>query len=268
MRVTWLGQSSFLLQIAGLNLLTDPLLSRRASPFARFGPERLVAAPLSVAQLPRIDAVLISHDHYDHLDTATCRSLLRRFGSGLPFFTPLGYERWFARLGATRVIERDWWQRASLDGTALELHCLPAQHWTRRGFAINERLWGSWLMRTPAGSIYFAGDSGYCPAFSEIRARVGAPDVALLPIGAYEPRWFMKPAHMNPDEAVQSYLDLGAREFVGMHWGTFRLTDEPMLEPPERTRAAWRTHRLADDRLNIPAHGETLIWRQKIRSTT
>jgi N-acyl-phosphatidylethanolamine-hydrolysing phospholipase D len=268
MRLTWLGQSSFLLQIAGLNLLTDPLLSRRASPFAHLGPERLVAAPLSVADLPRIDAVLLSHDHYDHLDTATCRSLLRRFGSGLPFFTPLGYERWFARLGATRVIERDWWQRASLDGTGLELHCLPAQHWTRRGFTINQRLWCSWLLHTPAGSIYFAGDSGYCSVFAEIRARIGAPDVALLPIGAYEPRWFMKPAHMNPDEAVQSYLDLGARDFVGMHWGTFRLTDEPMLEPPERTRAAWRMHGLPDDRLNIPAHGETLTWRQKIRSTT
>jgi L-ascorbate metabolism protein UlaG (beta-lactamase superfamily) len=116
--------------------------------------------------------------------------------------------------------------------------------------------------------VFFSGDSGYCPAFREIRERVGPPDVALIPIGAYEPRWFMKPAHMNPEEAVQTYIDLGAREFVAMHWGTFRLTDEPMLEPPVRTRAAWRAFGLSEERLHIPKHGETVQWRARIRSRT
>jgi N-acyl-phosphatidylethanolamine-hydrolysing phospholipase D len=267
-RITWLGQSGFLIQLGGANVLTDPLLSRRASPFQAIGPARVVAAPLTVAELPRIDAVVLSHDHYDHLDAPTCAALLERFGSSLPFFTPLGYREWFAKLGASNVIECDWWQGAKLEGTPLELMALPAQHWTRRAFATGHRLWCSWLVRAPDMTVYFSGDSGYCPAFREIRERVGSPDVALIPIGAYEPRWFMKPAHMNPEEAVQTYLDLGAREFIAMHWGTFRLTDEPMLEPPERTRAAWRALGLPEAHLHIPKHGETVQWRTGIHSRT
>lgn len=267
-RITWLGQSGFLIQAGGVNVLTDPLLSQRASPFNRFGPARLVAAPLSVAELPPIDAVIISHDHYDHLDTRTCAALVERFGGSLPFFTPLGYRAWFAKLGAAQVIERDWWEGARLDGLAMELTALPAQHWTRRAFSTGTRLWASWMMRAGGASIYFSGDSGYCPAFRDIRERAGSPDIALIPIGAYEPRWFMKPAHMNPEEAVQTFMDLGARDFVAMHWGTFRLTDEPMLEPPVRTREAWRAHGLPEERLHIPKHGETIQWRAGIPSRT
>jgi len=257
-RITWLGQSGFLIQLGEANLLLDPVLSRRASPFASFGPARISAAPLRVADLPAIDAVVLSHDHYDHLDARTIRELIARFGAELRFFTPLGYAPWFGAHGAHNVVERDWWQSASM--AELRLTCLPAQHWTRRGFAVARRLWGSWLIQSPEHSVYFCGDSGYCPVFREIRARVGAPEIALLPIGAYEPRWFMKPAHMNPEEAVQTFLDLGAGEFVAMHWGTFRLTDEPMLEPPTRTRAAWQSARLPEDRLHIPRHGQTLVF--------
>lgn len=267
-RITWLGQSGFLVQAEGVNVLTDPLLSERASPFSRFGPARVVAAPLNVANLPNIDAVIISHDHYDHLDRTTCVALLKRFGSGLPFLTPLGYRAWFANLGASNVTERDWWEDARVDGLAMELTALPAQHWTRRGLSTGKRLWASWMMRAGGTSIYFSGDSGYCPAFREIRERAGAPDIAMIPIGAYEPRWFMKPAHMNPEEAVQTFMDLGARDFVGMHWGTFRLTDEPMLEPPVRTHAAWRALGLPEERLHIPNHGETIQWRAGIPSRT
>jgi N-acyl-phosphatidylethanolamine-hydrolysing phospholipase D len=265
-RVTWLGQASFLLQIGGLNLLTDPVLSLRASPFAWFGPARVVPPALTVEQLPPVDAVLISHDHYDHLDSRSIKALIERFGSALPIYAPLGHSRWFAKLGARSIVELGWWQSRRADN--LELHCLPVQHWSRRILAVNRRLWCSWLVRTQGVSLYFCGDSGYCPVFREIRTRVGSPDIALMPIGAYEPRWFMKLAHMNPEEAVQAFLDLGARDFVAMHWGTFNLTDEPMLEPPVRTRAAWRAQGLPDHQLHIPKHGETLKWRVPIRSTT
>jgi N-acyl-phosphatidylethanolamine-hydrolysing phospholipase D len=260
-RITWLGQSGFLVQSGSINLLTDPLLSRRASPFKWIGPARYVDAALSVDALPPIDAVLLSHDHYDHLDVPTIKALLTRFGSDLPIYTPLGYGDWFERLGARNVNEAEWWQSLALPNTAAELFCLPAQHWCRRGLDMGQRLWCSWLIRAQPFSVYFCGDSGYCPAFREISARVGSPDIALMPIGAYEPRWFMKPAHMNPEEAVQAFMELGARDFVAMHWGTFRLTDEPMLEPPIRLRNAWAAQRLPPDRLHVPAHGETLRWK-------
>ena len=251
-----------------MNVLTDPVLSERASPFARLGPARIVRAPLTIEQLPHIHAVVLSHDHYDHLDARTCAALIERFGADIPIYTPLGYTQWFAKLGGRNVTELDWWDRASMPGHTIDLHALPAQHWTRRAFSTGNRLWCSWLIRTNGRSIYFSGDSGYCPAFREIRDRVGAPDIALIPIGAYEPRWFMKAAHMNPEEAVQTFVDLGARDFVAMHWGTFRLTDEPMLEPPVRTRQAWREQGLPDDRLHIPSHGETLRWPPGIHSKT
>lgn len=260
-RITWLGQSGFLVQIAGLNVLFDPVLSKRASPFERLGPARVIAAPLNVAQVPPIDALIVSHDHYDHLDARTIKALVQRFGADLPVHAPLGHRAWFAKLGAQNVTEYDWWQSGPVNNSNASLVCLPAQHWSRRGFDFGKRLWSSWLLKSDARSVFFCGDSGYCPVFQEIPGRVGAPDIALLPIGAYEPRWFMKPAHMNPEEAVQTFVDLGAREFVGMHWGTFHLTDEPMLEPPERTRREWLRRGLPEDRLHIPRHGQTLIWR-------
>lgn len=260
-RVTWIGQSSFLLQIGQTTILTDPVLSRRAGPFKSVGPARFIDATISLADLPAVDAVVLSHDHYDHLDSRTVRGLVERLGSALPFITPLGYKRWFARQGAHNVVERDWWETAELPGITAEFVCLPAQHWTRRGLNIGRRLWSSWMIRAAPFAVYFCGDSGYCPAFREIGARLSAPDIALMPIGAYAPRWFMKPAHMDPDEAVQAFLELGARDFVAMHWGTFRLTDEPMLEPPVKTRVAWEARQLPLARLHVPRHGETLIWR-------
>jgi N-acyl-phosphatidylethanolamine-hydrolysing phospholipase D len=259
-RISWLGQSGFLLQLGGLNLLVDPVLSRRASPFAHVGPSRIVPSALTVAELPPLHALVLSHDHYDHLDERTCAALLERFGALLPIFAPLGYRAWFARLGALAVTELDWWQTASI--ADLELTCLPVQHWSRRGRVANTRLWGAWLLCSHSARVYFCGDSGYCPAFREVYTRLGAPDVALLPIGAYEPRWFMRTMHMNPEEAVQAYLDLSARDFVAMHWGTFHLTDEPMLEPPERLRAEWRARGLPEAQLHIPRHGETLVWKK------
>ncbi|MFQ5537195.1 MAG: MBL fold metallo-hydrolase [Gemmatimonadota bacterium] len=170
------------------------------------------------------------------------------------------YARWFRRRGVTRVVEMDWWDAAALPGGAFHATTVPARHWTRRApLGTNKRLWCGWVVKADALSLYFAGDSGYCSVFSEIGARLGPFQASLLPIGAYEPRWFMAAAHMNPEEAVQAYRDLGAAgAMVGMHWGTWRLTFEDPLEPPERTRTAWEAAGLPRDRLLLPAQGETI----------
>lgn len=256
-RITWLGHASFLLQIDELNLLLDPHLSLRASPFERFGPVRVMDAAVTVEALPRIDAVLLSHDHYDHLDEPTVRALHKRFGETLHWITPLAYAEWFGKRGVRKLVELDWWAKTRLK--SLTITATPAQHWTRRGMRFNERLWCSFMIEGAARSVYFAGDSGYCPGFREIGERFGGCDIAIVPIGAYEPRWFMKFAHMNPEEAVQTFLDVRARKFIPMHWGTFRLTDEDMLEPPVRVRAAWKAAGLPVEDLHILRHGETFV---------
>jgi len=262
-RVTWVGHATFLLQAAGLNLLTDPHWSRRSSPFQWMGPARFQPPGVPFDELPPIDAVLLSHDHYDHLDHATVERLRDRFGAGLRWITPLGYRGWFGDLGI-EVTELDWWEEMEVpaaDG-AVRVTCAPAQHWTRRRLKeTNERLWASFALLLPDGRrIYFGGDSGYFRGYAAIGERLGPFDVVMLPIGAYDPRWFMAPAHMNPEEAVRAYEDLGGRgAFVAMHWGTFRLTDEDPLEPPVRARAAWEAEHLPARDLNILRHGETLI---------
>ena len=282
-RVTWIGHATFLIQLPGLNVLTDPIWSRRASPVPMLGPARFVPATPSLDELPPIQAILLSHDHYDHLDAPTVRRLNARFGTDLVWLTPLGYRSWFGRLGVRRVHELDWWQAAPLPGDAFEAVATPARHWTRRTpRSTNTRLWASWALRPrarPAGPpsgghdgqatrprgrpprVYFGGDTAYSPHFSEIRDRLGSFDVSLLPIGAYEPRWFMKASHMNPEEAIRGYLDLGgAGAFVPSHWGTFPLTTEPPLDPPRRTEKAWRDAGLPRHRLRTLRHGETATF--------
>jgi N-acyl-phosphatidylethanolamine-hydrolysing phospholipase D len=264
LRVTWVGHATFLIQAGGLNLLTDPHWSRRASPTQLVGPARFQAPGIPFDELPPIDAVLLSHDHYDHLDHATVGHLRDRFGSGLRWITPLGYRAWFRDAGVTAVTELDWWGETEVrgdDGT-VRVTCAPAQHWTRRRLReTNSRLWASYALALPGGGrVYFGGDSGYFRGYREIGERLGPFDLSLLPIGAYDPRWFMAPAHMNPEEAVRAWRDLGGRgAFVPMHWGTFRLTDEDPLEPPVRLRAAWEAEHLPPADLNVPRHGETLV---------
>jgi N-acyl-phosphatidylethanolamine-hydrolysing phospholipase D len=263
-RITWVGHATFLLQMGRWNVLTDPVWSERASPISWTGPSRLVPPGLSFEALPPIDLVILSHDHYDHLDDPTVRRLLARHGAGLRWVVPLGLGKWLARRGAKQVIELDWWGSARVEEAAdgLDVTAYPAQHWSRRRpFERSPRLWASFGLDAGAGRrVYFGGDSGYAPIFREIGSRAGPFDAALLPIGAYEPRWFMRGAHMDPSEAVRTYLDLGGRgRFVAMHWGTFILTDEPILEPPARTRQAWLEAGLPDADLSILRHGETLI---------
>jgi N-acyl-phosphatidylethanolamine-hydrolysing phospholipase D len=263
-RVTWVGHATLLIQAAGLNLLTDPHWSRRASPSQRIGPARFQPPGVPFRELPRVDAVLLSHDHFDHLDRTTVRRLNERFGPALRWITPLGYRHWFASAGVAEITELDWWDETALPARAgaVRVVCAPAQHWTRRRLReMNDRLWASWALLLPGGRrIYFGGDSGYFRGDAEIGRRLGPFALSMLPIGAYDPRWFMAPAHMNPEEAVRAWHDLGAHgAFVPLHWGTFRLTDEDPLEPPQRLRAAWQAQHLPAGDLMILRHGETRV---------
>ena len=266
LRATWIGHATFLLQVGGVNLLTDPVFSDRASPVPWAGPRRFLPPGLPLDELPPIDAVLLSHGHYDHLDAPSVRALHERFGDALRWFTPLGYREWFQGLGVENLVELDWGGHADLPGPAghLRLHCLPAQHWTSRTpWDRFERLWASWAVHSPdAFRLYFGGDSGWFPGYPQIGERVGPFDLLLLPVGAYAPRWFMRPSHMNPEEAVRAYRELGGQgTLAAMHWGTFRLTDEAPLQPPARTRAAWEHAALPLERLWVPAVGQTHVLR-------
>jgi N-acyl-phosphatidylethanolamine-hydrolysing phospholipase D len=262
--LTWIGHSSFLVQIGGLNVLTDPMLSLRASPFRFVGPRRHVPASADVDTLPPIDVVLLSHNHYDHLDDRTVRRLAARH-PGARWLVPLGLAKFLASRGARDVAELDWWEETRL-GT-LAVGCTPAQHFSGRGVGDRDRtLWCGWSIAAPARQLFFAGDTGYHPEFSSIGDRFGPFHAALLPIGAYAPRWFMRPVHMDPEEAVQAFRDIQRSRppiagrpavMVGMHWGTFRLTDEPLDEPPTRARAAWAAAGFDPEGLWILAHGES-----------
>jgi L-ascorbate metabolism protein UlaG (beta-lactamase superfamily) len=233
---TWIGQSTFLLRTAGLSFLTDPIFSERAGPFGWVGPRRVMPPAIALSELPRIDAVLLSHDHYDHCDLPSLRCLAAR--DNCLFVAPLGHRGILESAGAARITELDWWESA--DAGEAKVTLVPARHWCRRRpFATNVRLWGGFVIRAGGRLAYFVGDSGYHERrFAEIRERCGRPDLAMIPIGAYEPRWFMADAHMNPEEAVRVHRDVGARRSVAMHWGTFQLTDEGREEPVLALEAA------------------------------
>lgn len=227
-RATFVNHATVLLQIGPYNLLTDPVWSERVSPFRNLGPRRVRAAGVALQDLPRIDVVLLSHNHYDHLDLATLKYLERRDHPHV--VTGLGNAALLHANGIGRVTELDWW--GSVQHEELTLHFTPAQHFSGRGVRDRDMtLWGGLWVETPAGACFFAGDTGYGPHFSEIRARLGAPRLALLPIGAYEPYWFMGPVHMNPDDAVRAHRDLGADASLAIHFNTFQLTDEPIGQP-------------------------------------
>jgi L-ascorbate metabolism protein UlaG (beta-lactamase superfamily) len=241
---TFINHATFVLRFGGsspgagggANVLTDPIWSERCSPVSFAGPRRVHAPGVNFDSLPRIDVVVISHNHYDHLDLPTLRRIADR--DKALFLVPLGDRELLAEAGIARVEEMDWWQARRVAG--LTITFLPAQHWSSRTpWDRNKTLWGSWgLVSADGVSVYHGGDTGYGPHFARIRARWGAPDLALLPIGAYDPEWFMKAAHLNPEDAVRAFHDLGARQAVGMHFGTFQLTDEPRDEPGARVRKA------------------------------
>jgi len=260
--LTWIGHATFLIQLNGLNILTDPQFSERASPLSWAGPKRVVAAALALSDLPEIDAVIISHDHYDSLDVASVKALAtHNTQRTLSFLVPLGMKSWFDELGLEdiQVIELDWGQSHLLNG--LKFTAEPSQHWSKRTlFDAYERLWATWVIEAADRRIFFAGDTGYAPHFKQIGHKYGGFDIALLPIGGYEPRWFMKTYHVNPEEAVKIHLDIRSRYSVAMHWGTFVLTDEPLDEPPLKLRKALNKYQLPEAEFEVYKHGETRFF--------
>jgi len=262
--VTWIGHSTCLLQLAGANVLTDPVFSDFASPVRGVGPRRLVPPGLALADLPPLDVVLLSHNHYDHFDTSSLRALAAAHPQA-QWVCPLKLGPAVRALGARTVHELDWWASAALAtaGGELTVTGVPAQHFSgRTPFDRDATLWCGYALAGGGRRVLFAGDTGLHPEFARIGETCGPFDVALMPIGAYDPRWFMKPVHMNPEEAVEAFRALSGRAdgpgaFVPIHWGTFQLTDEPLDEPPRRLRAAWAGCGLPAELLWILRHGET-----------
>jgi L-ascorbate metabolism protein UlaG (beta-lactamase superfamily) len=254
--VTFIGHSTFLIQTSAGNILTDPVYSRHAGPFGVFGPRRVRPPAIQFEDLPPIAIVLLSHNHYDHCDVSTLSRIARRFDPLV--VTPLGNARLVRSTGITRVEELDWWQ--SMTALGATIVATPAHHFSARTpFDKNRALWSGFAITVNNRQIYFAGDSAYAPLFREIRARLGVADLALLPIGAYEPRWFMKIIHMNPEEAVQAHLDLDARKSVAMHFGTFQLTTEGIDEPGRALAEACRERGLSPAAFRVPQLGESIL---------
>lgn len=246
--LTWIGHATFAFRLGGAFVVTDPNWSARlALLFPRRAPP---GVPL--ADLPRIDVVAITHNHLDHLDLPT----VRQIGPGPLYVTPLGNGRYLRQLGITNIKELDWWQSVRVN--ELEIALVPARHFSMRTpLDRNDALWGGFVFKSSEGTLYHSGDTAYFTGFRSIRARYGPIDWALLAVGSYEPRWFMESQHMNPEDAAAAFVDLDAGALVPMHWGTFNTADEPLGEPPERLRSAFRFRNLGEPRLWQMAVGET-----------
>jgi L-ascorbate metabolism protein UlaG (beta-lactamase superfamily) len=251
------GHATLLLQLDGVNILTDPNWSERASPLSFAGPRRVSPPGLAFENLPPIHIVLISHDHYDHLDVATVKRLAAEHRP--KFLVPLGLKGWFANIGITDVDELDWWDhRAERE---LTFTCVPAQHFSGRSlWDRNRRLWSGWVVAGRAKRHYFAGDTAYFAGFKEIGARLGPFDLTAIPIGAYMPAVIMRASHTSPEEALRAFADVRGEHFVPIHWGTFDLAEEPLDEPPQRLVTEARRLNLDLDRIWVLRHGQTRTW--------
>lgn len=256
--VTWIGHATMLVQTAGCNILTDPFLSARASPVSFAGPKRVRPPALTSQTMPPIDLVLLSHNHYDHMDIPALRDIARHHAPLV--ITPTGNARLVQKASdQLRIIELGWGESTAVKG--LSVHLTPALHWSKRALiGANTALWGAFAVETPGGTIYFAGDTGFGTGatFAAIRAQFGPPRLSLLPIGAYEPRWFMKPHHMNPEEAVRAHQALASRTSIAMHHGTIQLTDEAMDAPVRDLGEALTRNSVDRGAFLVPDVGEML----------
>lgn len=254
LRATFINHSTVLLQTEGFNFLTDPIWSRRAGPMGIMGPKRVRNPGVRLEDLPPIDYVLISHNHYDHLDLATVRRLQRLHD---PLFcVGEGLRRWFERRGVFKVQEFGWWEDLRINPD-VTITFVPAEHYARRGFFDHNRtLWGGFVVTGEKGAIYFAGDTGFGSHFEEIRNFFGIIRLALLPIGAYAPRWFMRPVHMSPDDAVKAHQILKANTSIGIHFGTFQLSDEAFDDPIKDLKSALVRYKVSPDQFRLLDQGQ------------
>jgi len=258
-RVTLVGHSTVLVQMAGLNILTDPVWSRRVGPMPGIGVRRVRPPALSLAELPPIDVVLVSHNHYDHLDRPTLAALAKRHRPLL--LTGRNVGKALPRRAAARMVELDWWQSHEI-APGVTVHYVPAEHFSARTpFDRNATLWGGFVVESKEGRVYFAGDTGDGPHFAQIRERLGPMTLSLLPIGAYTPRWFMSPVHINPAEAVAASLTLESQVSLAMHYGTFPLADDGFDDPPRDLAVCLKDHPNLDFRQ--PAFGRATVIRRR-----
>ena len=246
----WIGHSTFLIKKDDLTILTDPIFSERASPFKRFGPKRLIPPALNISELPKIDVVTVSHNHYDHLDIRSLK-ILHELNPDIIFLIPKGDKNIFDKRNIKNVFEFEWWQNFMIQN--VEFTFTPVQHWSARGlFDKNDSLWGGWYIKNKDYSIYHAGDTGYSNDFITTKEKLGSPKYSFIPIGAYEPEWFMAASHVNPEDAIKIMLDLESEYSFGMHWGTFTLTDEDTIEPKIRLNEALKKANLNNFKTIVP----------------
>ncbi|MDC6460179.1 MBL fold metallo-hydrolase [Gammaproteobacteria bacterium] len=228
----WIGHSTFLIKKNGVTILTDPIFSKRASPFKNIGPKRLIPPAIPLDAIPHIDIVTVSHNHYDHLDIYSLKKISKKHPEAI-FLVPAGDEKLLKRKKIKNVYNFDWWE--SIEHKGFLITFTPVQHWSKRSlFDRNKSLWGGWFFKHKDYSLYHAGDTGYSKDFIDTKIKLGSPKYAFIPIGAYDPEWFMAESHVNPEDAVQIMLDLEAEKAFGMHWATFVLTDEDTIEPKIR----------------------------------
>jgi len=263
-QATLIGHSTVLLQYKNTNILTDPIFSDYAFPIQAIGPKRYTPTSVDIQELPRIDYIVISHNHYDHLDVDSVKQLNQLKQPTPPhWYVPLGLKSWFKDLEVTAVTEMDWWDMANLKAgdEALSIQAQPSQHWSRRGmFDERETLWASWAFIWPDFTAWFGGDTGYNKVqFKEIGTVLGEVDLAMIPIGAYEPRWFMKTFHVNPEESVEIFKDINAKYAFGIHWNTFVLTQEPLDEPPKNLKKALNQSNIPVESFEAMNIGETWL---------
>ena len=264
--LTFVNHATFLIQFPSLNILTDPVWSERVSPLSWIGPKRVREPGIRLEELPKIDWIIISHNHYDHLDIETLEKLNELFESKV--IVPVGDKALVESIGIKNVHELDWWENIEINPET-RITFTPTQHGSGRGlFNRNKSLWGSYFIQYRERSVYFDGDAGYSIHFSEINKRLGPPDIALLGIGAYAPRWFMKPIHMEPAEAVMAHKDLGAKLSIGMHFGTFQLSSEAIDQPQKDLKDALEKEALPQDNFITIHEGETIIYKGKQHDQT